>query len=101
MRYAAAEGGYGFSFVGEGGDGVDQTRQLQDFFDVAGGIENFQAATLAFETDEGAHESTDAGAVDLRNAGEIDDDLGWAAFGKFAQLDAQRVIAGADDDATY
>ncbi len=100
VGYAATEGGYGFCFVGEGGDGLDQARQFEDFFDVAGGIENFQAAALAFETDEGAHERADAGAVDLRDAGEIDDDIGWAGFSKFAQLDAEGIIAGADDDAT-
>lgn len=89
VGYAAAEGGYGFCFVGEGGDGVDQARQFEDFFDVAGGIKDFQAAALAFETDEGAHERADAGAVDLRDASEINDDLGWAGFGNFAELDAE------------
>jgi len=100
MGYAAAEGGYGFCFVGVGGDRLDQARELEDFFDVAGGIEDFQAAALALETDEGAHERADAGAVHLRDAGEIDDDFGWAGVGKFAQLYAERVIAGADDNAT-
>src|ERR1700684_106231 len=84
VGYAAAEGGYGFCFVGEGGGGVDQASQLEDFPDMASWIEDFQAATLALEADEGAHQCADARAIDLRDAGEIDNDLGWASIGKFA-----------------
>jgi hypothetical protein len=100
VGYAAAEGGYGFCFVGEGGDGIDQARQFENLFDVAGWIEDFEATALAFETHKGAHERANAGAVDLRDASEIDDDLRCATFGQFAQFDAERIIAGADYDAT-
>jgi hypothetical protein len=101
VGYATAEGGYGFCFVGEGRDGVNQAREFEDFFHVAGGIEDFQATALALEADEGAHECADAGTIDLRDAGEIDDNIGRAGIGKLAQLYTERIIAGADDDATY
>ena len=88
MGYAAAEGGDGFCFVGEGGDGLDQAREFEDFPDVAGGVQDFQAAALAFESDEGAHQRANAGAINLRDAGKIDEDLGGASFGELAQFRA-------------
>src|SRR6202035_5408780 len=99
VGYATAEGSDGFCFVGKGGDGMDQARELEDFFDVTGGIQDFQAATLAFESDEGADQSADAGAINLRDAGKINQDLGWSSLGELAQFHGQPIVARADDHA--
>jgi len=96
---AAAESFYGFGFVGEGGDGLDEARELEDFADVAGGVKDFQAAALALKGDERAHEGADAGAVHLGDSGEIHQNVGRTSFGELAQLRSQRVVARADDDA--
>src|ERR1700722_978609 len=99
VGYAAAEGGDGFCFVGEGGDGLDQAREFEDFSDVTGGVQDFQAATLAFESDEGAHQSANARAINLRDAGKIHQDLGRASLGELTQFQGHGVVAGADDHA--
>jgi len=96
---AAAEGGDGFFFVGERGNGIDEAGELEDFADVADRVENFEAAALALESDEGAHEGADAGAVHLRDACEVDDDVGRASVGELAQLDVESVVAGTNGDA--
>src|SRR5580704_17970891 len=95
---AAAEGGNGFCLVGEGGNGMDQARELEDLFDMAGGVQDFQAATLAFESDEGAHQGADAGAINLRDTCKIDQHIGWSRFGELAQLYSQRIVSGADNN---
>src|SRR5580704_8758429 len=94
---AAAEGGDGFLFVGEGREGLDEAREFEDFADVTGGIQNFQAAALAFKAHERAHQRADAGAVHLRDAGEIYEDVRRTCFGELAQFGAELVIAGAYD----
>ena len=90
---AAAEAGDGFGFVGVGGDGLDEAREFEDFADVAGGIEELQAAGVAFERDEGANQSADAGAIDLLNASEIDEDVAGGDFGEASQFGTKSVIA--------
>ena len=99
MADAAAEGGDGFGFVGERGNGIDEASELEDFADVADRVENFEAAALAIESDEGAHDGADAGTVHLRNAGEIYDYVGRAGVGEFAKFDVESVVAGANGDA--
>ena len=49
---ATTEAGEGFVFVGEGGNGVDEAGELEDFADVAERIQELEAAALAFEGDE-------------------------------------------------
>lgn len=96
---AAAEGGDGFGFVGEGGDGVDEAGEFENVADVSAGVEEFQAAALAFEADERADQSADAGAIHLGDAGEIDDDFGGTLFTEAAKFSAETIVADADDDA--
>src|ERR1700733_671986 len=96
---ATAEGGQGFFFVGEGGDGLDQAREFKDFADVAGGIQELEAAALALESYERADQSADAGAVHLCDAGEIDEDVRGASFCELPQFRAEFVVAGADNNA--
>lgn len=96
---AAAKTGDGFFFVRVRGDGVDQAGELQDFADVSDRVEELQPAAVALEGDEGAHERADPGAVHLRDAGEIDDDVADRSLGEAAQLGAQRVVAGTDGEA--
>jgi len=94
------EAGEGGGFVGEAWDGLDQAGQLEDFEDVAGGVANFESAAEAADSDEAADDGADAGAIDLRNAVKVDDDLACAAFDERAQLRAQLVVAAADGGAS-
>jgi len=96
---AAAEGGDGFLLVSECGDGLDQAREFEDFADVAGGIQDFQAAAQALESYERAHQRADAGAVHLSDSGKVDKHVGRAGFSELSQFRAQRVVAGANDNA--
>jgi len=96
---AAAEAGDGFGFVGVGGDGLDEAREFEDFADVARGIQELQAAGVAFERDEGANQRADARAIDLLNASEIDEDVAGGDFGEAAQFGTKCVIAVADRNA--
>ena len=66
---------------------------------MAGGVANFESAAEAADSDEAADDGADAGAIDLRDAVEIDDDLACAAFDERAQLRAQFVVAAADGGA--
>ena len=93
---AAAEAGDGFCFVGVGGDGLDEAGEFEDFADVAGGIQELEAAGVAFERDEGANKRADAGAIDLLNASKIDEDVAGGGFGEAAQFGTKCVIAVAD-----
>src|ERR1700735_5541069 len=77
---AAAEGGDGLLLVGEGGNGLDQARELEDLADVAGGIQDFQAATLALKAHERAHQRAKGAAVTLRRARGISRNGGGAGL---------------------
>ena len=96
---AAAEAGYGFGFVGVGGNGLDEASEFEDFADVAGGIEEFQAAGIAFEGDEGTDERADARAIHLHYTGEIDEDIARRNFREAPQFGAEGIVAAADRDA--
>ena len=88
----------GFCFVGVRGNGLDEARELEDFADVAGGIEQFQATGVALERDEGADQRADPGAIDLLDAFKIDQNVARRSFGKAPQLGAERVVTDADRD---
>ena len=96
---AAAEAGDGFGLIGEAGNGLDEARELEDFADVSNGIEDLEAAALAFEGDERADQRADARAVHLGDAREVDEDIAGGGFGEPAQFGAESVVAGPDDDA--
>ena len=78
---------------------MDQAGEFEDFADVAGGVEELEAAGIAFEGDEGADQGADAGAINLEDAGEIDEDIARGGFGEAAKFGAKRVVADADGDA--
>src|SRR5260370_293519 len=69
-------GGFGF----EGGDGFDEAGDGEGVADAAVAADQAQDAAFASELDGHAYERGDAGAVDLRNAVEDDDDFLGAAF---------------------
>ena len=64
-------GGFGF----EGGDGFDETGNGEGVADAAWAANETQDAAFAGEFDGNAHERGDAGAVDLRDAVQDDDDF--------------------------
>lgn len=96
---AATEAGYGFCFVGVGGDGLDEASEFEDFANVAGGIEEFQAAGIAFERDEGADERADSGAVHLHHASKIDENIARRNFREASQFGTESIVAAANRDA--
>ncbi len=63
----------------EGGDGFDEAGDGEGVTDAAGAADEVQRAFFAGQPDGDAHERGDAGAIDLRDAVEIDDDLACAA----------------------
>src|ERR1700690_278133 len=96
---AAAEAGDGFFFVRVRGNGIDEARKLEHFADVAGGIEELKAAAVGLQSAERSHQSADAGAVHLRAADGIAEDVAGRRLREPAQLRAKRVITCADGDA--
>ena len=71
LREAGRGGGFGF----EGGDGLDEARNGEGIADTAGAANTVESAATASERDGEFDERGDAGAVDLRNVIEIDDNL--------------------------
>ncbi len=69
-------GGFGF----EGGDGFDEAGDGEGVADAAGTADQAEHAAFAGELDGDAHERGDAGAVDLRNAAQEDDNFLRASF---------------------
>src|SRR5260370_1652549 len=69
-------GGFGF----EGGDGFDEAGNRKGIADAAVGADEAEDATFAGELDGDAHKRGDAGAVNLRNAIEDDDNFLCAAL---------------------
>src|SRR6266478_6691803 len=63
----------------EGGNGFDEAGDGEGVADASGAADEMQRAFFAGQADGDAHERGDAGAIDLRDAVEIDDDLACAA----------------------
>ncbi len=64
----------------EGGDGFDQAGDGERIEDAAGQADQMKRAAVAGERDGHANESGDAGAVNLRDAVEVDDNFAGATF---------------------
>jgi len=62
---------------------------------VAGGVNQLQDAAVAANGHEAAHDGAYAGAIDLRDAGEIDEDFAIAGIDERAQLRAQLFVGAA------
>ena len=69
-------GGFGF----EGGDGFDEAGDGESVADATVAADEAEDATFTGELDGDAHEGGDAGAVDLRDAVEDDDNSLCASF---------------------
>jgi hypothetical protein len=72
----AESGGFGF----EGGDGFDEAGDGEGVADATLAADQAEHAAFAGELDGDAHERGDAGAVDLRDAVEEDDNFLSASF---------------------
>src|SRR5260370_35953330 len=86
-------------FVVERGNGFHQSRNRERVPDAPLAAEQAQAASGAGKGDGVAHQRRYAGAVNLLNVAEIDEDFVPAVFGEIAQLMMQAVARLADGDA--
>src|SRR6266478_1547683 len=75
-----SEVGEGCGFGFEGGDGFDEAGDGEGVADAAGTADQAEHAAFAGELDGDAHQRGDAGAVDLRNAVQEDDNFLRASF---------------------
>jgi hypothetical protein len=69
-------GGFGVA----GGNGLDEASDGEGIPDTAGAADEVSGSAFASELDGDADEGGDAGAVNLRDAVEVDDDLATAAL---------------------
>jgi hypothetical protein len=83
----------------EGGDGFDEAGDGEGVEDAAGQAHQVESAAIAAERDGHADESGDAGAVNLRDAVEIDHDLAGAAFHNRSKRRGELVAGVADGEA--
>ena len=83
----------------EGGDGFDEAGDGEGVEDAAGQADQMKSATIAAERDRHADESGDAGAINLRDALEIDDDLADASFQDGIESGGELVTGVADGKA--
>lgn len=76
--FALSEVGEGGGFGFEGGDGVDEAGDGEGVADAALAEDEAEDATFASQLDGDAHQGGDAGAVDLRDVIENDDNFAGA-----------------------
>ena len=83
-------------FVVEAGDDFLEVKGFEDEEDVALGTKETEAAISGAEGGEGADDGAEAGAVELDEVFEIEDDVTRASVNEFAELGAQVVVGAAD-----
>jgi len=88
-------GGFGF----EGGDGFDEAGNGEGVTDAALAADQAQDTAFARQLDGDAHQGGNAGAVDLRDAVEDDDDFLRAAFNDGLQSVVELIGGLADGEA--
>jgi len=84
---------------GESGDGFDEAGHGEGVQDAAGFADQMQHATFASERYGHANQCGDAGAVDLRNAVEVDDHFTGAFFQGGVKCRGELVAGIADGEA--
>lgn len=82
----------------EGGDGFDEAGDGEGVANAARLADHVQNAISTRERNRGANQSGNAGAVDLRHAVEIDDDLAGALFQSRSQRSRELVAGFADGE---
>ena len=93
------EGFYGFEFVvADVEDGVE-LGDVEDVVDFGGEVEEFEFASGVADGGEAADQFADAGAVDVVDAGEVEDDLLFAFGDEGADGVAEIADFLAEDDA--
>lgn len=78
---------------------MQEASEVEDFADVSGGLQELEAAAGALERDERANDGADAGAIHLRHANEVDEELAGALVEEHAKLVAEEVGAATDGHA--
>jgi hypothetical protein len=93
------EAGQSGGLVVEVGDDVEEAEHFEDEFYVAAGAEEFEIALAIAERDEGADDGADAGAVELSDAFEIEEDVLGAVVDELSNIGAERIVGGTDGGA--
>ena len=83
----------------EGRDGFDQARDGESVADAAGLADEMKRAAFARERNRNAYQRGDAGAVDLRDAVQIDDDLATGFVEDGLQRRGELIAGFADGEA--
>jgi len=93
------EVGEGGGFGVEGGDGFDEAGDGKGVAHAAGAADEAERAVGVFELDGDAHEGGNAGAVNLRDAVEVDDDVTSAGLEEFFEGLVEMLAGFADGQA--
>lgn len=93
-----AEAGDGGGFVVQGGDGLCEAREFENFSDVAARMKELHGAAKVLKGDVGADQSAEAGTVQLRDAGEVDEDFFGFLMNEILEAIVQRVVVAPDGD---
>ena len=94
-----AEAGDGGGFVVQGGNGFCEAREFEDFTDVAARMKELHGAAKILKGDVGADQSAEAGTVQLRDAGEVDENFLGFLMNEILEAIVQGIVVTADGDA--
>jgi hypothetical protein len=81
----------GLGFVLGGGNCVEQPKHSEDELHIPARTQQFKAAASAPQGHISAHDRADAGGIDLREVGEIDQYFGGAGVNELPQLIVQAI----------
>jgi hypothetical protein len=90
------ETGEGGGFIVEAGDDILKVEGFEDEQDVAVRAEELEVAVAIAERGEGADDGAEAGAIELDDVFEIEQDVPGAGVNEFAELGAEDVVGTAD-----
>lgn len=93
------EAGLGLGFVVEGGDGFDEARDGEGVADAASATDKMKRAALLGERDGELDEDGDAGAVNLRDVVEVDDEFSRALLHELLNEIVEMLAGLADGEA--
>jgi len=94
-----AETGDGGGFIVERGDGLCKAREFENFTDVATRMKELHGAAKILKGDVGADQSAEAGTVQLRDAGEVDEDFFGFLMNEILEAIVQGIVVTADGNA--
>lgn len=96
MRLWSREAGEGGGLVVEAGDDFAEVERVEDEEDVAMRAEETEAPVAGAKGGEGADDGAEAGAIELDDVFEVQDDAARAGVDEIAEKRAQFVVGAAD-----